>query len=297
MISGRALLIGCDNGELKGTQNDVNVMADILKKLNTHNFDQITCLTGCKATAKNIRASWEKLVNCTNKDDAVVIYYSGHGGREFRPHPVEAGTRRPDKFQYLIPHDFRNDDHIEDWKGILDIEISRWLWEITEKTANVTYILDCCHSANLGKSPKAEPNRKPVAKCQSTNLGSADFDAVWDRARERCMAGIFAGDEAQLGVVFANPDYQNPKVVRIAAAAADSSAWQRFTEGKWRGAMTWRLCQMFDAMGKTRSWLNIMAIVGQLMKSDFDSDPQQPRSAAADDRIPFSLKSDLVTEL
>ncbi|KAJ8125381.1 hypothetical protein O1611_g8258 [Lasiodiplodia mahajangana] len=294
-IHGRALLIGCNHGGLLGTKNDVDDMATILEDLNTHEFE-ITKLTGCRAIARHIRDEWKKLIQSTEEGDAVVIYYSGHGGRaEISTQGLEEG--QPNKFQYLVPHNFDEDDSPKEWKGILDIEISRWLHDITEKTGNVTYILDCCHSSALGKDPTGPGVEKAVAKFKSTQLMAKTFIDIWTRAKKSCMEGMPDGDNA--GVRFTQADYQNPKVVRICAAAAEGSAWQFHDSRNWRGAMTSSLGGVFQSLGRNRSWLNIMAAVGESMKLDSDSKLglQQPRSAGADDRIPFLLDIDPVTEL
>ncbi|KAI0445112.1 caspase domain-containing protein [Xylaria telfairii] len=293
-IHGCALLIGCDHGELHGTKNDVIEMEGILRGLGTHDF-KFFKLTGCNSTAKEIRATWKKLIEFTKEDDAVVIYYSGHGGRtENNNNPRKEGE--PNQFQYLVPHDFDENDSPEQWKGILDIEISRWLFDITKKTDNVTYILDCCYSSGLGKGPERARAEQSIPKCKNTSLLSDDFSEVWKQAQERCMEGMPAGGDVQ-DVPFAKADYQNPKVVRIAASAAESTAWQCYKDGKWTAAMTHSLGGVFGVLGEKRSWLNLMAAVGESMKLDFESNPQQPRSAGADDRIPFLLKLDATSEL
>lgn len=103
--------------------------------------------------------------------------------------------------------------------------------------------------------------------------------------------------DGSLDVPFADPDYYNPKVVCITAAPSEGSSWQRQIRGKWRAAMTYKLLPIFRALGQELSWLNIMAAGGESTKLEKHNEPQLPRSAGVDDRIPFSLKQDPVTEL
>lgn len=252
----------------------------------------ITTLTGGDATRAAIERKWKDLLGRIGKDDAVVVYYSGHGGYA-TPNAAQLGI--PAHFQFLIPCDFDPDDPPAKWKGMLDIEISRLLYETTAITPNVTYILDCCHSARLGKAPDSfKGGYAPVAKAWRVQLEDSMFAEIWANAKARC--GTL---DASSGIPdFTEPGYSNPHVARIAAAAAESTAWQRYGSGdNWVGMMTDSLIKVLSILGRDRSWQNIMLVVGELVERQFNGDPQQPRSAGADCRIPFSMNVDSSTAL
>ena len=289
-LPGYALLIGCDHGRLRGTENDVKSMKAFLENCGFQP-EKITTLTGKYSTRAAIERKWEDLLRKLGKDDAVVIYYSGHGGYATRTTAQQAG---PSHFQFLLPCDFNHNDSPDNWKGILDIEISRLLYDTTIITSNVTYILDCCHSSRLGKAPDTSEDRKTtVPKVHTVELEDSKYAQIWLDAKTRCGGPDVSGTPD-----FTEPSYSNPDVVRIAAAAAESTAWQRYGgDDNWAGMMTESLVKVLPILKDDMSWHNIMLMVGELVGREFHGDPQQPRSAGADYRIPFSMSVDLSTSL
>ncbi|KAJ2979476.1 hypothetical protein NQ176_g3233 [Zarea fungicola] len=285
IFPGHALLIGCDHGRLQGTKNDVEAFSSLLL---SHGFqiENITILTGSDAKRTAIENVWRSLLGRITEHDAVVIYYSGHGGYATSE---TAQNGLPTHFQFLVPSDFKNDDPPGSWKGMLDIEVSRLLFETTARTKNVTYILDCCHSSRLGKAPShIQDVNVPVPKSHCITLDGTIYAKIWMDAKARCEAPDTGGYPD-----FTEPDYCNPDVVRIAAAAAESSAWQRYnSDGSWSGMMTDSLVKVLPVLGEKKSWQSIMLVVGELVKREFSGDPQQPRCAGADSRLPFSMRMD-----
>ena len=73
----RALLIGSQTGGLRGVHADVEVMADTLNGLGF----SATELTETPASYGGIVDAYRGLIEDTAAEDAVVVYYSGHGGR------------------------------------------------------------------------------------------------------------------------------------------------------------------------------------------------------------------------
>ncbi|KAK3177862.1 hypothetical protein K4F52_009414 [Lecanicillium sp. MT-2017a] len=132
-----------------------------------------------------------------------------------------------------------------------------------------------------------------VPKVHTVELEDSRYAQIWLDAKARCGAPDVSGIPD-----FTEPNYSNPDVVRIAAAAAESTAWQRYgSDNNWAGMMTDSLVKVLPILKDDMSWHNIMLMVGELVGRDFNGDPQQPRSAGADYRIPFSMSVDLSRSL
>jgi hypothetical protein len=162
--------MGSPYGGLVGPKHDVEIMAQILER---QGFVITTCF-GKNATRDSIRTAWRALIDQTSSEDTVVIYYSGHGGLIESPQKIKLGSQviepilpeTPWRYQFIVPVDFDKTTE-KDFRGILDVEISYLLRDMTNKTRNVTTILDCCHAGQMSRHPKhgteASPKRlKPL---------------------------------------------------------------------------------------------------------------------------------------
>ncbi len=146
-----ALLIGSPYKALRGVENDLELMESLLRG---RGFTTQRC-GGADATRAKIMNALEALVARARPGDAVVIYYSGHGGQASNPMydaAIERGDRsEPRYYRCLVPMDL-GDSSDEDFRGILSTELSVILFALTRKTPNVTVILDCCHSEGATRS-------------------------------------------------------------------------------------------------------------------------------------------------
>lgn len=283
----RALLIASPFKGLLGPLNDVQLMADVLSK---QGF-QISYCCGQDATRNGILDAWRRIIHASSSDDAVVIYYSGHGGI------VEASVENdeddvkevsekqsPWRYQFLVPIDYRSPSQPDvngnnDFGGILDVEIAHLLHETTNRTRNVTTIFDCCHSGHIAREPthpEAMPRKLPKAQY-------AAISEYVDRVR---AAGQLPA-EAHLDV------HGNPHAVRIAASSDSESAWEYQGQGgKWVGSMTQALCKVlqdaFTEGSEPVSWRTMLLRVRELVHVDFPH--QTPQAEGPDKRLLFSLK-------
>jgi hypothetical protein len=301
-----ALLIGCSysHQNLPGTENDVKTMAGILEDFGFTDSSHVTKLCGKAATRDNIVAAWKNLAINASADDVVVIYYSGHGASI----TLNSGPEKGKTVQFLVPSDFHKDQSV--FRGILDSEISKLLQKITRETKNVTYILDSCHSARSGRGP-SDSDTDSDQTITETWKKTWDFN---DRSGSKLYDNLIIEHMKTLrdaGELLENDNWSNPSVVRIAAAAADGSAWQYKKNGLEMGIMTEKLALMMkevklavmrneaidkDADGRMASrqlwsWRGIMLGVKAHVELEFSKGdkPQKPRSAGADTRVPFSL--------
>jgi Caspase domain len=140
-VARTALVIGSETGELSGVGTDVDVMTALL----TRRGFEVDARTGADATRAGILDGYERLI--ASADEAAVVYYSGHGGlaRVLAPD----GIPLPE-LQFIVPTDY-DASGPGDFRGITAIELSVLQSRLTERTRNVTVILDCCHSAHMSR--------------------------------------------------------------------------------------------------------------------------------------------------
>ncbi|PYH90098.1 hypothetical protein BO71DRAFT_463592 [Aspergillus ellipticus CBS 707.79] len=131
------------------------------------------------------------------------------------------------------------------FNGILDMELSNLLRAVltTNRTRNVTIILDCCYSGRMVRAPghggMARPKQIPVVRYEDVT-GFVDWYTSED----------------------------NPHAVRIAAAAPSETAWEvQSGNGTWMGSFTSALAQVLDeAHNQQLSWRTSMLRVQELFQ-------------------------------
>lgn len=152
----KALLIG-SAVHLDGVGNDLTAMRTALER-----WDFTT--TRCEdenASRAGILDEYERFIGNARRDDALVVYYSGHGGYAHDP-DLGYGTPGPGTLQFIVPTDFEETTE-DDFRGITAPELSVLLARLTERTDNVTVVLDCCHSGHMSRAPgKVRAYPKPV---------------------------------------------------------------------------------------------------------------------------------------
>jgi len=146
-----ALLVGINRYKdermraLTGCENDVRLMQQTL----TNDFGflpaNVVPLTGTGAGRESIIRAFKthliggaKAARERNQEAVVVFHFSGHGSRL----PDQDGDEKDSWDETLVPYDSRT-------AGVFDIrddEIQDLLIELSQYTANVTFILDSCHS-------------------------------------------------------------------------------------------------------------------------------------------------------
>lgn len=237
----RALLIGSQTGALRGVHADVELMAGLLKSLG---FDATT-LVQTQATRDGITDAYRGLIDDTVAGDAAVVYYSGHGAR-FKNPTAAQDPSEPRWIQYICPTDI--DDRGGDaFRGLLAEELSQLQWALTEKTDNVTTILDCCHSARMSRDPAALPKARERA-------GAFPWEAVraaWQAVRATPLAGDVNVDS-------------NPSAIRIVACAPDESAFELETTGfgSPHGALTSTLVRLLRQPGSgALTWHQLIGLL------------------------------------
>lgn len=236
MPSRRALIIASPFEGLRGTLNDAKDMAGALQN---HGFDITECYSS-SATRSGILEAWKQLIAATRRGDSVVIYYSGHGGIVQAPEKDKSTQEKGARWrcQFLVPVDYDQTTD-DDFRGILDVQISYMLRDTTNKTPNVTIILDCCHSGRLFRAPGYGDQARPK------NLLDVQYHSTVEHLTRLRDAGHFRreADDVHGETTFSG----NPHAVRIAAAASAETAWEYLnSRSKWTGALTEALVRVLD---------------------------------------------------
>ncbi len=274
----RALLIGSQTYGLLGVHHDLDLMEGTLSRLGF----SCTCLTDADATREGMLAGLRELIATTTSDDAALIYYSGHGGLVTNPNhraPTRDGSPRnnaalePRFYQYIVPTDHTR----QSFRGVLSAELAAILAELSAKTANVTSILDCCHSGSMLRG-----EYRPKALSDKPWLFKIDKHIQWLREQGYDLSARAAYVEG------------NPNAIRLTACMSSESAYEH-TDGSGLsgGVMTKALVEVLreilDTDGPLPTWDAIGSRVKGLVKLKFSA--QNPSLAGPIGRRWLSTKS------
>jgi hypothetical protein len=271
----RALILRPDHDPPAGAGNSAACIGQILR---SRGFELELC-EGPGATRAGILRAYDGLIARARAEDAIVIYYVGHGGLTTnKAYTPDADL--PRYIQNICPTDFAatTDD---DFRGISSLELSLQLAALTRKTKNATVILECCFSAPLVRG--AEPAGMAVVWPTLTRVGLTRHL----RALRERTSGF---PELELG--------GNRDAVRVAATGQTRSAYQlavppagelaalgiELPEGGWISGMTLRLAEILAQVGDARvSWRSIAAELRARLTV------QRPEIEGPIARVPFSL--------
>ena len=289
-----ALLIGSDHGGLRGVRHDLAAMTQALR---ARGFDVRECPPAA-ATRAGILAAYEGIIADAGPGDAVVVYYSGHGGSTEPPRtgppqtgppeteppqtgpsrtrPSQTGPSWPADLQYIVPTDY-DQSTADDFRGVTAAELSVLQSRLVAVTRNVTVILDCCHSGLMSR----DVNLRLRAL-----RGPAPY--AWVRAHL---------DRIQLRTDLL-PVESNPHAVRIVACAPGQRAFERpGDDGRWRGVLTTQLCRALAEAGDAPvTWSGLLdqiryRVTGLMFE-------QRPEAEGPADRLLFSTeRADLLNSL
>ncbi|WP_344951802.1 caspase family protein [Sphaerisporangium flaviroseum] len=262
----RALLIGSAVDGLKGVGNDLDIMESLL----TDRRFEIRRHEREDATRDAILAAYRRLIDDTSADDPVVVYYSGHGAVALAPPATAAGMAQPPPYQFIVSYDFESSSE-DDFRGITAFELSILLADLTERSRNVTVILDCCYAARMSRDPDLVPRalRRPYR---------ADIEAHLLRR------GISQRLRELPNVV------SNPHSVRLVACGPRESSFE-YPSGSGRsvGVFTESLdLAMKEAQGVPVTWATLVRRARSRVQ--LISPNQRPEAEGESGRLPFTVE-------
>jgi Caspase domain len=268
-MANRALLIGSQVHGLAGCHADVEVMSALLVE---RGFE-VRSLTEGGATRDAIMAGYQELIDDSAEGDAAVVYYSGHGGRFGNP---ERSSGQPEWVQYILPSDI-DDTTAEDFRGIFAEDLSLLQYQLTQKTRNVTTILDCCHSARMSRDTRIVP--KAFSGGWPATAVAKRYQSVTE-AMSRARAA--AGDDAWSD--------SNQNAVRLVACAPSESAYEIEDSGigGTHGALTDAVVLLLRELGSAPATWSLLAdrIRRRVAAREL---PQRPEAEGPTSRLLFDV--------
>ncbi|MFE7835017.1 caspase domain-containing protein [Streptomyces sp. NPDC057474] len=253
----RAVLIGAETYGLTGVHTDVELMGELLAG---HDFTDIRVRTGGRADYAGIKEALRGLHADADPGDGLVVYYSGHGAL--------LGD-----LQCLVPVDMA-DGTATDFRGYLAEELTSAVRALTEKTSNVTVVLDACHSSGAVREAAYEAGRSALRSVEvvlERNVWDAGF------ARLRALSG--------------SRDPLVPGVVRLTACQQHGSAYEaELRPGAGRqGVFTAALAEALGTRrGQELPWSVLITRIRDLVKQR--QVRQWPDAGGPVGRLPFSLE-------
>ena len=219
------------------------------------------------------------MASITDPDDAVLVYYSGHGARLARPDAeARKATHDSVSYQFIVPFDM-DDSEPGDFRGVLSEELTWYQRQLTEAfqalgaVPNVTTILDCCHSGYMARAIDTLPK-------------SVDLEAKMFRMRGiREHLAQLTEDKALHGLA------TNPHAVRLVACQPEQSAFEfPSPRGGRHGALTDAFATVLEEIGTTPvPWGTVAELVRRRVRSLVAE--QRPDIEGPSDRLLFSSDS------
>jgi hypothetical protein len=249
-----ALLVGIDEYEnvsdLDGCVNDVQNMKSLLRDKFGFEEPDIKVLVNEQATRKAILDAFQQhLIARASPGDLVVFHYSGHGS-QMRD---AAGGDEPDQYdETLVPQDSRKPNVFD----IPDDAINSLLQLLSEKTDNITFLFDSCHSGTAaratGKVRTVGKDERPPPPPDAFTLGAR---------------GIEEGEQAW------RP--RDAKYVLLSGSASDQLSHEYFADGQANGAFTYFFAKEVRAATGKVTYQDVMDKVKGNVNARFSS--QEPQ--------------------
>ena len=133
----KALIIGINyigtSNELNGCINDANSIETFLKQNNFKDIKMLTDNTEIKPTKENILNEFKLILENSDKNDLIFIFYSGHGS-----YTLDTNKDELDGYdELLVPLDFNY---------IKDDELKSLITTYGKQDTNIVVLFDCCNS-------------------------------------------------------------------------------------------------------------------------------------------------------
>lgn len=153
-----ALLIGV-GADLPASARDAQSLHDLFRNPQIAGYpeENVMLLTNEKATREGMLQALDALIEKTDEDSSVVIFYSGHGGTYTDNDIIEleqgAGTQLKNEEEnqthyYWVPNGFDPKKFRETW--LLASELKEKLKAL--QTRRLVMFLDCCHAEGMTKN-------------------------------------------------------------------------------------------------------------------------------------------------
>ena len=199
-----ALLIGVGSEDLPETVADATALYNILgdKKNGSYYGKNIKIITKNEATRNGILKAFDELLERTDEDSSVLLYYSGHGGMySDNTFIKDEALKKPEdenqKYFHLCPFDYDPVNYKTTW--IKAEEVKQKIEQL--KSRRLIFFLDCCHAAGMtaGFSGfSAQQPRHTNADGLAQNLDDGRGMTIVSACRAEQLSVILEGEENSL---------------------------------------------------------------------------------------------------
>lgn len=198
-----ALLIGVGSDDLPETITDAKALYNILgnKEHGSYYKKNVKKLTGKKATRLGILKAFDDLLERTDEDSSVLLFYSGHGGMySDNTFIKDEAKKKPEaenqKYFHLCPNDYDPNNYESTWIKAEEIK-----YKISQlKSRRLIFFLDCCHAAGMTAGVtglNAQP-RHTNADGLAQKLDDGRGMTIVSACRAEQLSVILEGDENSL---------------------------------------------------------------------------------------------------
>jgi hypothetical protein len=263
---------------LKGCVNDALMMAQIL--MGNFGFvagDDMRMLTDERATKQAILDRLDWLVTDAQPGDILVFHYSGHGAQV----PARDESGAVDHVdECLCPYDFTWDN------PLLDQDMQKVINRIPDD-ANLTNILDCCHSGRqaraLGAGVPSTPRRLlPPPDIRFRAVQDIQIDLGWTN-QSVTMTEFRDLEVRRVGATMAE------KGILVAGCKAEQLSNDAWIDNDYHGALTYALYQALQDKGPTKIYSDWVSTATDILKSKYHIQDQEPELDAPEDEKSWQL--------
>lgn len=176
-----ALLVGIDEyqnvNKLRGCVNDVRRMEHLLTSKFEFPKEDVLVLVNEQATYANIIKKFKEHLIARALPESIVVFHCSSHGSQIK----DDGNEEIDGFdETIVPVDSRANNVFD----ITDDELNGLFKELAQKSKNITFVLDCCHSGaqfkdtalarQIAPDTRARPPAPPYAKAEPRPTRAVD---------------------------------------------------------------------------------------------------------------------------
>jgi pimeloyl-ACP methyl ester carboxylesterase len=198
-----ALLIGVGK-DIPVSAGDAEAIYNVLIDKSRAGYlpENIFLLTDEKATRKEIIKAFDALIEKTDTNASVMLYYSGHGGCYSDNTFLKKKDWKPEdqnqKYFHLCPFDYDPVNYENTW--IKAEEVKEKIGHL--KSRRLIFFLDCCHAAGITKDAQITLNSSTLKLTQGDGLAQHLDDgrgmSIISSCREDQLSYIMDGDSNSL---------------------------------------------------------------------------------------------------
>ncbi|KAJ2897422.1 putative caspase domain-containing protein [Zalerion maritima] len=293
----KALLIGINyfgqEGELRGCINDVHNLSRYLVENHSYRREDMVILTDDQEnpmnipTRSNILKAMSWLVSGAEKDDALFLHYSGHGGQT----KDRDGDEEDGSDEVIYPVDFKESSHIT------DDEIHHVVVKPLKAGVRLTCIFDSCHSGSAMDLPYLYSTKGTLKEPNLAKEAGEGLLSAFSSYSKGDMGGV-AKSLFGIAKTAMTGDDAYQKTVETKTSAADVVMWSGSKDDQTSadavinsqatGAMSHAFISALKANSK-QSYVELLNSIRDILESQYSQKPQLSCSHPLDTDMLFVM--------